>query len=414
MLRTCGAPFWPVCDWLIWRAIKGTKSSTLTQYGYAMALFVRFLDAHAIDLDELSDSLFYKFSQHLLFVEKRPRNAAIYTMRRVLGFLVWAQENSRVGSGLIGTNPECQIRIEVRAFSLKSSSRGVSKKTYYHHDAIPKRQPAPNPPTATSLEVDALWEAADELATAFRKHRAFLMLDLLEMTGVRRSELVHISLSDIESAAVSGALSIHSAKKPDGEIRQVPLHQDSLDRAKRFIEQFRRPAIARGRRAGSGFQSHDYLFVTFRGRPYSARSVTSELKTLRDIAGLSRKIHPHSLRRRFNSKLLLAASQSTDISKGLPEGYKLIHKAIMGWKSDEMLEVYFDQNLDVIEKGADFHSILQELLSDQAFRKKVLDLRNALQNNSTSICGLSNGEATEIIDNLLFRNGRLSTDEPID
>lgn len=404
VLHNDGSPCWPVCDWLIWLAIKGTKSSTLKQYGYAMSLFVRFLDARGIYLDDLSDSLFYTFSKHLLFAEKRSRNAAIYTMRRVLGFLMWAQDNSRTHKSLIGTSRSFQLRVEVRTFSYKSSNRGVSRKHYYHHDAIPKPEPRPNPPTATSQELDALWEAAAEFPSAFRRHRAFLILDLLEMTGIRRSELVGITLSDIETAAETGSLPIRSAKRTDGNVRNVPLHHDSLDRATRFIEQFRNKAIANGCRTVDSFQHHNYLLVTYRGFPYSARSVTSELKSLREKAKLSRKIHPHSLRRRFNSKLLIAASQSTDISKGLPDGYKLIHKAIMGWKSDEMLEVYFDHNLDVIEKGANFQSLLENLLSDQVFRRKILDLRRALQKNSTSISGISNAEATEIIDKILVTN----------
>jgi integrase len=330
-------------------------------------------------------------------------------MRRAFGFLMWAKEHRRVSEHLIGVGPDFQVRIEVRNFTSKAKKRGVTKRQYLHHDAIPKLKPAPHPPTATTHEVDALWEAASEFATAFRKHRAFLILDLLEVTGVRRSELVAITLTDLKSASVSGSLRIKSAKKDSASVREVPIQQDSLDRANRFVEQFRSEAIAKGRRTDKHFQNHDFLFVTHRGRPYSERSVTSEFKTLREKADLSRNIHPHSLRRRFNSRLRMAASQSTDISKGLPDGYKLIHKAIMGWKSDEMLEVYFDQNLAEIEKGVSFHSLLEQILSDQALRKKLLDLRAALQNDSTSIDGLSNTEAAGIIDSILLRDRQPSS-----
>lgn len=408
VLHASGEPCWPVCDWLIWQAIKGTKLSTLKQYGYALSLLVRFLDTRNLSLNDLSDSLFYEFSAHLLHVERRPTNAAIYTMRRTLGFLRWAQDSYRVDKYLIGTTPSARLRVEVRNFSHKMSNKAVFRKPYFHHDAIPKPSPSPNPPTATSQEVDALWEAAADFPTAFRRNRAFLILDLLEMTGVRRSELVRITLSDIASAQRTGSLAIESAKRRDGDIRQIPLHQDSIDRAIRFIDQFRCKAVDAGRRSGRAEQAHEYLFVTYRGRPYSERSVTSEFKSMRSNAKLSRNIHPHSLRRRFNSKLLIAAAQSTDVTRGLPDGYKLILKAMMGWKTDEMIDVYFDHNLDVIEGGVNFHSILEELLSDQAFRKKVLDFRNALQKKSTTICGVSNTEATKIIDSILIRNDRLS------
>jgi integrase/recombinase XerD len=351
ILDSSGHPHWPATDWIIWMAIKGRKSGTLQGYGYAIASFVRFLDSCGATINDMSDGLFYDYAHFLMQEEGRSGNYANNTMRRAISFLLWAQETQRIEPHTIGVGAGFRVRLEKRQFSRRRARKSSSKPDFfYSHHAIPKRRPMPPPSAATTEEIDALWEAASNFPSTFRRQRAYVILEILEMSGIRRSELVKIKVSDIEAAQASGTLSITTSKHIDSPIRQVPIHPDALERAMFFIEHFRSEKLQTAIRTGRLAHDHGFLFITARGTPYSERSVTAEFRALCDAAGLEKGVSPHSLRRRFNTKLLHATANTADLRNGIPHSLRLIIKAVMGWKTDEMLELYFDQNLNEIEQ----------------------------------------------------------------
>ncbi len=66
--------------------------------------------------------------------------------------------------------------------------------------------------------------------------------------------------------------------------------------------------LIRGRKSG-------YLFLNNRGNQYSSRSVQYIIKEVKEKAGITKKIHPHSLRHSFATILKEAGIELRDIQK---------------------------------------------------------------------------------------------------
>ena len=145
------------------------------------------------------------------------------------------------------------------------------------------------PITLSEAEVEALLEAPDLGAREGLRDRA--MLELLYATGLRVSELVNLTLGQINHQ--QGVVRVMGKGSKE---RLVPLGESALDWIERYLREGRPQLLD----AGQG----DALFPSPRGGAISRQAFWYAVKRYATIADISKPISPHSLRHAFATHLL--------------------------------------------------------------------------------------------------------------
>ncbi|MDH4031380.1 MAG: site-specific tyrosine recombinase XerD, partial [Chromatiales bacterium] len=146
----------------------------------------------------------------------------------------------------------------------------------------------PLPKSLSEAEVEALLEAPD--TSDCLGHRDRTMLEVLYATGLRVTELVNLSLNQINLN--QGVLRI--VGKGNRE-RLIPLGEESLE----WIEQF-----IRGPRSEILLdRQSDYLFPTRRGDHMTRQAFWHLIKRYAQKAEVGRALSPHTLRHAFATHL---------------------------------------------------------------------------------------------------------------
>ena len=145
------------------------------------------------------------------------------------------------------------------------------------------------PQTLSEDEVDSLLNAPNTDEPLGHRDRA--MLELLYATGLRVSELINITQSQINFN--QGVLRI--VGKGDRE-RLIPLGDESQRWLRDFIDGPRMEILLE--------RQTDYLFPTRRGDRMTRQAFWHIIKRYAEKAGIRRKMSPHSLRHAFATHLL--------------------------------------------------------------------------------------------------------------
>lgn len=136
--------------------------------------------------------------------------------------------------------------------------------------------------------MNALLEAPDTEDPIHMRDRA--MLEVLYATGLRVTELVHLTMSQVslqqELVRVVG--------KGNKE-RLVPLGEEAMDWLQRYLREARR-AIHQ--------QPGDWVFVTRRGGPLTRQAFWHRIKFYAGQADIRSHLSPHTLRHAFATHLL--------------------------------------------------------------------------------------------------------------
>jgi integrase/recombinase XerD len=145
------------------------------------------------------------------------------------------------------------------------------------------------PHVVSGPEVERLLAAPDPRSPAGRRDRA--MLELLYATGLRVSELVSLSVNDIDTETRMVLARGKGAKE-----RLVPVGAPAVEAIRLYLSTSR-DRLLRGRR------SRD-LFVTPRGRRMTRQGFWKLLGRYARAAGVEKRISPHQLRHSFATHLL--------------------------------------------------------------------------------------------------------------
>ncbi len=147
----------------------------------------------------------------------------------------------------------------------------------------------PLPMALTETEVEALLQAPE--LDDLEGYRDRVMLEVLYATGLRVSELVDLRTEQI--SLTQGVVRV--VGKGDKE-RLVPLGEVSLTWLERFLRGARRDLL------GSTVCAH--LFPTRRGSGMTRQAFWYRIKKHAQMAGINKKISPHTLRHAFATHLL--------------------------------------------------------------------------------------------------------------
>lgn len=151
------------------------------------------------------------------------------------------------------------------------------------------KTPKKLPVVLSPEEVAQLIEAAPNLL-----YRTLLLL--LYATGLRRAELAHLKVSDIDSALML----IHVQQGKGARDRELPLTQKVLDALREYWR-------------GAKIKPRVYLFPTRKEptaeeKPISDKTVWNACHEAALRAGLTKRISPHTLRHCFATHLLEAGT----------------------------------------------------------------------------------------------------------
>lgn len=153
---------------------------------------------------------------------------------------------------------------------------------------IPKRLPQ----IIHDEEIEHLFKSIDRLKPL--GFRNYVLLDMLFSCGLRASELMEMTIRDIQLER--GQLLVHGKGSKD---RYVPLHDRLIVDLKHYLT-YTRPILLT-----KGHDSHlPYVFINYKGGPLTVRGLQLIIKNVIKQSGETYHLHPHMLRHAFATTLL--------------------------------------------------------------------------------------------------------------
>ena len=164
-----------------------------------------------------------------------------------------------------------------------------------------KRTEKKLPGILDSNEIMLLLSQTD--GTDYKSRRDKAMLELLYATGIKVSELIELTVSNINLQI--GILHLHNEKKE----RIVPMYPAAVKAISSYLVNVR-PVIVTD-------EAEDSLFTNMNGQPMSRQGFWKIIKHYAETAGIKKDITPHTLRHSFAAHLLENGAQLKDIKEML-------------------------------------------------------------------------------------------------
>jgi integrase/recombinase XerD len=239
------------------RIEKGLSANTVAAYSCDLQKIFDFSAEQGIEITRFRREDIQRWSQYLLRQGLSARSAAraLNAARSFFRFLL--------GDRIIGSDPTENMETPR---SLKKLPRFLNK-----------------------TEVDNLLAAPDVETPLGSRDRA--MLEVLYASGLRVSELVKLSLTQVNLD-----LGIVSCMGKGSKERIVPIGEAAQSHVAAYLRKFR-PTILRNRKS-------NYLFVTRRGACMSRKTFWKALRNYGLKAKIEKPLTPHMLRHSFATHLL--------------------------------------------------------------------------------------------------------------
>lgn len=133
----------------------------------------------------------------------------------------------------------------------------------------------------------------------FKSIRDKAMLEVLYATGIKVSELIELTLNDVNLQI--GIIHTHNSKHE----RIVPLYPEANKHLTQYCS-IARPALVQN-------SNEIHLFTNMNGQPMTRQGFWKIIKHYADSAGIKKDITPHTLRHSFATHLLENGAQLNDI-----------------------------------------------------------------------------------------------------
>ena len=218
-------------------------------------------------------------------------------------FALWLQQRSALLQADRIVVLEWLSTLMQRGLSARSVARKMSALRGFYRWALQERLLAedptllvarpkigrPLPKSLTEADVDALLAAPDVDTTLGLRDRA--MLEVLYASGLRVSELVGLTLSQINLR--QGLVRVVGKGNKE---RLVPLGEEAQDWLVRYLRD--------GRPLLLGDEGDDIVFPSQRRQPMTRQTFWHRIRQLAVIAGVQKSLSPHTLGHAFATHLL--------------------------------------------------------------------------------------------------------------
>lgn len=210
--------------------------------------------------------------------------SSINAVRRnhITGFLLAQKDQG------LSTNSLCRRLVAIKVFFRFLQQEGLLASNITEAMESPKVWKM-LPGTLTYKEVDRLLASPDASRPLGLRDRA--LLETLYGTGLRVSELAHLTLNDIHFDEGYVRCMGKGSKE-----RVVPIGDRAITALRQYLEDVR-PALSKGRVVAA-------VFLNYRGQPLGRKGIWKLIKKHARAAGITKNVKPHTLRHSFASHLL--------------------------------------------------------------------------------------------------------------
>jgi integrase/recombinase XerD len=196
----------------------------------------------------------------------------------------------RLGSAGLATTTVARKLVSIRLFyRFLASEQRLAANPADDIDLPKQRRKLPG--VLTQDEVTKLIEAAGNAPDRFWALRSLAMLEVMYGSGLRVSELLSLSTSDVKLA--DGFLRVMGKRSKE---RVVPLGQLAVNAVRGYL------STSRSHYAGK--RTSPFLFLNHHGSRLSRMGFLKILRVCVGLAGISRRVTPHTLRHSFATHLL--------------------------------------------------------------------------------------------------------------
>lgn len=284
-----------------------TYITHLIKYIYEQNPIIKFTD--------LNDNHIYSFVENL---RKREitHNHIISIFRQCIDFLLFISDIYNKND-LIGVGNKFKIKLLPSKSNPKVKAYQYKNKLSYTHLALP----SPNiTPLVKPISLEQIRQIRNIVISNYKtdlKFRNLCLLDLLEFTGARRTEILMLSVQDVrksninESKNVLPLLQLNTLKKRSkNAIRLVPIPQNLLNNLLKYIRYYRNPLLKK-----FNLEDHGILFISHRnGMPLSYDTLTTYLNNWSKKANIEPPIHAHQFRHRYITEKFKSLIQQHNVN----------------------------------------------------------------------------------------------------
>lgn len=180
--------------------------------------------------------------------------------------------------------------------------------------------------------LDAAFEPGSEtnpFQAPFHQYRNSLMYWLFSETPMRRNELRHLRVEDINHATRRVKVRVSKTKA-----RTLPISEETADEFHAFVMKYWAKIPAKARK-------HGYLFTTVDGAHLSNEAINLIFSEVRRKANLPKGVAPHAMRRTWNDRLSQKIDALPPDQRMKPDEEKQVRNRMNGWsKNSNMTERY--------------------------------------------------------------------------
>ena len=187
-------------------------------------------------------------------------------------------------------------------------------------------------------EIKMLFESIDQ--TKPLGYRNYLILDLLYSCGLRASEIIDMTIKDIQLS--SQQILVHGKGSKD---RYVPLHNHLIDELKHYLTYIRPVLLSKGLDTKT-----QAVLLNYRGGPLTVRGLQLILKKVIHDSGETFKIHPHMLRHAFATTLLNHGADLRVVQELLGHAHLKSTQIYTHVSSEKIRESYRDKHPRMVKK----------------------------------------------------------------
>ena len=410
IMHSNGTVCWEATDYLLHRYdLKQTiAKNTLEKYARNLSRIVSFLDYSGLSFNTLVDSdlnllVEYlqkpKFSKNKSISANNQINKTLYILFKVLIFL---QKEGRVTKNKISTSLEIRADINVEEITFAPKGSHIKRSAYNHPTLLPSQNSAKRRPITESAIIKMHEAIFSFTENEFIQQRWANLLQTMESTGARESEIANLRISSVNQALndiknhKTPRLAVITLKGGNiGSIRKIPVTKEYINDLNQFILFVRNPKLV------EASIEHDFIFITNKGVPMTGKRIYDHFKEVRDETDLKGSdASPHLFRNKFITKHVRKRLKSLlekhgNYKTGIESFVIKKVKQLTGHKSDSSIWPYVD---DLMYEFDSFKKIEEEILA--------LDSRNIKERQMRRLLAKAKGLKTiqakaKVIDELL-------------
>ena len=284
---------------------------SIIKIAYALNTFLKYCEKENIEVNEFNEENLINFANFLKNEaddnnSKLRNNTSVnYIINCVFNFYNF------YGATFLDEKNYCNKVFNVKEVQYKTKFKNATK---FAHSCLlirsEKRTRSPISNENIQKIRDAVYKLTDN---KFVQQRNKILIKLLEITGARVTELIGLSIFDIENAfnQDNPMIKLKTIKRKGEHFRYVPVDKNDLREIITYIKIYRSKVIKKYLKSN---KEHGFLFINEKtGKQLESITVSNELIRLRNIAQINQETCAHMFRHRFITNMFIHLIKQYDL-----------------------------------------------------------------------------------------------------